>query len=103
VVVLAVGTALSALLLGWRWTLPLALGGALLLWLGAGWLLGVRGSHLSPLFPTLALLGALGLAALHRLVAERARADQSSRQLRTARAMILHALTSLTETRDLET
>ncbi len=103
VVVLAVGAALSALLLGWRWTLPLALGGALLLWLGAGWLLGARGSYLSPLFPTLALLGALGLAALHRLVAERQRADLSNRQLRTAREMVLHALTSLTETRDFET
>ena len=89
--------------LGWRWALPLALGGALLLWLGAGWLLGARGWYVSPLFPTLALTGALGLAALHRLVAERARADQSNRQLRTAREMILHALTSLTETRDFET
>ena len=83
--------------------LPLALGGALLLWLGVGWLLGARGWYLSPLFPTLALAGALGLAALHRLVAERARADQSNRQLRTAREMVLHALTSLTETRDFET
>jgi adenylate cyclase len=103
VVLLAVGAALSALLLGWRRTLPLALGAALLLWLGAGWLLGARGSYLSPLFPTLALVGALALSALHRLVAERARADQSSRQLRTAREMVLHALTSLTETRDFET
>jgi hypothetical protein len=32
-----------------------------------------------------------------------ARADQSNRQLRTAREMVLHALTSLTETRDFET
>jgi len=103
VVVLAVGAALSALLLGWRWTLSLAVAVTLLLWLGAGWLLGTRGSYLSPLFPTLALLGALGLAALHRLVAERQRADLSSSQLRTAREMILHALTSLTETRDFET
>ena len=59
--------------------------------------------YISPLFPALALAGALGLAALHRLVAERARADQSNRQLRTAREMVLHALTSLTETRDFET
>ena len=62
-----------------------------------------RGWYVSPLFPTLALVGALGVAALHRLVAERARADQSNRQLRTAREMVLHALTSLTETRDFET
>ena len=103
VFVAAVGAALAVLGLGWRWALPLALGGALLLWLGAGWLLGARGWYISPLFPTLALTGALGLAALHRLVAERARADQSNRQLRTAREMILHALTSLTETRDFET
>ena len=74
VLVAAVAVALSVLLLGWRWSLPLALGGALLLWLGVGWLLGARGWYLSPLFPTLALAGALGLAALHRLVAERARA-----------------------------
>ena len=103
VFVAAVGAALAVLGLGWRWALPLALGGALLLWLGAGWLLGARGWYVSPLFPTLALTGALGFAALHRLVAERARADQSNRQLRTAREMILHALTSLTETRDFET
>jgi adenylate cyclase len=103
VAVAAVGAALSALLLGWRLTVPLALATAVLFWLGAGWLLGARGSYLSPVFPTLALLGGLGLAALHRLVAERARADQSSRQLRTAREMILQALTSLTETRDFET
>jgi adenylate cyclase len=103
VLVAAVGVVLSVLLLGWRWSLPLALGGALLLWLGVGWLLGARGWYLSPLFPTLALAGALGLAALHRLVAERTRADQSDRQLRTAREMVLHALTSLTETRDFET
>src|SRR4029434_1633089 len=59
--------------------------------------------YTSPLSPTLALTGALGFAALHRLVAERARADLSNRQLRTAREMILHALTSLTETPDFET
>ncbi len=99
----AVGVALSVVGLGWRWSLPLALGGGLLLWFGAGWLLGTRGWYISPLFPGLALVGALGIAALHRLVAERARADQSNRQLRTAREMVLHALTSLTETRDFET
>jgi cyclic di-GMP phosphodiesterase len=37
------------------------------------------------------------------LIAERTRADQSTRQLRTAREMVLYALTSLTETRDFET
>jgi response regulator RpfG family c-di-GMP phosphodiesterase len=90
-------------LLGWTWGLPLALGGGLALWLGAGWLLDGRGWLLSPLYPTLALGGSLGIAALQRLAAERRRADQSSRQLRTAREMILQALTSLTETRDFET
>jgi adenylate cyclase len=99
----AVGAAVGVAGLGWRWGLPLALGSALALWGGAGWLLGSRGLFISPLFPTLALAGALGLAALHRIVAERDRADQSVRQLRTAREMILHALTSLTETRDFET
>ena len=98
-----VGVALSVVALGWRWTLPLALGAGLVLWFGAGWLLGARRWQISPLFPGLALAGALGVAALHRLVAERARADQSNRQLRTAREMVLHALTSLTETRDFET
>ena len=99
----AVGVVMGVVWLGWRWGLPLAFGSGLLLWLGARWLLGTRGWYLSPLFPTLALVGAVGVAALHRLVAERARADQSNRQLRTAREMVLHALTSLTETRDFET
>ena len=98
-----VGVALGAAGLGWRWSVPLAVGGGLLLWLGAGWLLAREGWYVSPLFPTIALVGAVGVAAVHRLVAERARADQSTRQLRTAREMMLHALTSLTETRDFET
>ena len=98
-----VGVALGAAGLGWRWGVPLAVGGGLLLWLGAGWLLAREGWYVSPLFPTVALAGAVGVAAVHRLVAEHARADQSTRQLRTAREMILHALTSLTETRDFET
>ena len=75
----AAGVALAVTGLEWRWTLPLALGGGLGLWLGTAWLLGARGWYVSPLFPTLALVGALGIAALHRLVAERARADQSAR------------------------
>lgn len=99
----AVGVALSVVGFGWRGSLPLALGSGLLLWVGAGWLLGSRGWFISPLFPTFALAGAIGIAALHRIVAERERADQSTRQLRTAREMMLHALTSLTETRDFET
>ena len=33
------------------------------LWLGTAWLLGARGWYVSPLFPTLALVGALGIAA----------------------------------------
>jgi adenylate cyclase len=103
VVAAALGAALAVLGLGWRWTAPLAACAAVALWLGAGWLFAARGWYLSPLFPTLALAGGLGLAALHRLLAERARANLSSRQLRTAREMILHALTSLTETRDFET
>jgi CHASE2 domain-containing sensor protein len=100
---IAGGVALGVAGLGWRWTLAGAIGCGLLLWLGAGWLLGARGWFISPLFPTLALVGALGAGALHRLVAERARADRSTRQLRTAREMMLYALTSLTETRDFET
>jgi CHASE2 domain-containing sensor protein len=100
-VVVGVGLGVSGL--GWRWSLPLTLGALLLLWLGAGWLLARRGWYVSPLFPTAALVGAVGVAAVHRLLAERARADQSTRQLRTAREMVLHALTSLTETRDFET
>jgi adenylate cyclase len=103
VLLAAVLVALGVWALGLAWTLPLALLGGLALWLGAGWALAARGWFVSPLFPTLALAGALGVAALHRLVAERARADQSDRQLRTAREMMLHALTSLTETRDFET
>ena len=99
----AAGVALSVLGLGWSRSLPLALGGGLLLWIGAGWVLGSRGWFVSPLFPTFALVGAVGIAALHRIVAERERADQSTRQLRTAREMMLHGLTSLTETRDFET
>jgi adenylate cyclase len=103
VLVAAAGVALGVGALGWAWNLPPALGSGVALWLVAGWALAARGWFVSPLFPTLSLVGALGVAALHRLVAEHARADQSTRQLRTAREMMLHALTSLTETRDFET
>jgi adenylate cyclase len=103
VLAVAIAVALGVSAFGWAWNLPLALGSVVALWLGAGWLLAARGWFVSPLFPTLALAGALGVAALHRLVAERERADRSTRQLRTAREMMLHALTSLTETRDFET
>jgi adenylate cyclase len=103
VLLAATGVALGVATLGWAWNLPLALGSGVALWLVTGWALAARGWFVSPLFPTLSLVGALGVAALHRLVAERQRADQSTRQLRTAREMMLHALTSLTETRDFET
>ncbi len=99
----AVGAAGSVAWLGGKRGLPLSLGFGLLLWLGAGWLIGARGWWVSPLFPTLALVGALGMAGAQRLVSERDRADRSTRQLRKAREMVLHALTSLTETRDFET
>ena len=71
--------------------LAISLGFGLLLWLGAGWLIGARGWWVSPLFPTLALVGALGMAGAQRLVSNGARADRSARQLRKAREMVLHA------------
>src|SRR5262249_26415774 len=99
----ALGVAMSVVGIGWRGSLLLAAASGVGLWLGARGLLAAPGWFISPLFPTIALVGALGAAGLHRLVAERAGPDQTSQQLKRAGEMVLQALISLTETRDFET
>ena len=89
--------------LGWRWSLPLALGGGLLLWLGAGWLLGAAAGTSRPCSRR-SRSSARSASPRSTGSSPSARAPtRATRQLRTAREMVLHALTSLTETRDFET
>ena len=78
-------------------------GTAALLWVGAGWLLATLGTFVSPLLPLVGLAVGFVAVTLGRYRGERRRADRATRDLRQARELVLHALTSLTETRDSET
>ncbi len=73
------------------------------LWLGADWLLRTKGIFLSPLFPMLAIAVSFPVLTLVSFLRERGRADRTTVDLRQARDLLLHSLTSLTDTRDHET
>ena len=73
------------------------------LWLGADWLLKAKGIFVSPLFPMLALAVSFPALTLVSFLRERGRADRTTENLRQARDLLLHSLTSLTDTRDHET
>ena len=73
------------------------------LWLGADWLLRAKGIFVSPLFPMLAIAVSLPALTLVGFLRERGRADRTTQDLRQARDLLLHSLTSLTDTRDHET
>jgi len=98
-----VAAALAVVWVGvpWGGSLLAVAGGGL--WVGAGWLLGARGVFVSPLFPSLALAGCFGALTLASLLLERRRADRTTHDFEQARELMLHTLTSLTETRDNET
>jgi adenylate cyclase len=81
----------------------LAAGGLGGLWLAAVWLLASRGLFVSPLFPTLGWIAAFSVVGLARLRMERTRADVAAVERSAARALMIQALLSLTEVRDVET
>jgi CHASE2 domain-containing sensor protein len=95
--------ALTVVMVGLPWSVPVLLGAGAALWWGALWALDARGVVVSPLLPWLALGGSFGALGLVRYVGEHGRADRATRDLRQARELMLQALTSLTETRDNET
>jgi adenylate cyclase len=73
------------------------------LWWGETWLLSTRGLFVSPLGPTLGLLGSLAVMTLATFRVERGRANTATRDKATTQRLMVQALLSLTETRDAET
>ena len=73
------------------------------LWWGTVWLLSTSGVFISPLSPTIGVLGALAVMTLAKFTAERGRADDASREKTAAQRLMVQALLSLTEVRDAET
>jgi adenylate cyclase len=81
----------------------LAVGGLGALWMAAQWLLESQGVFLSPLFPSLGWIAAFSAVGLARFRMERTRADVAGLERGAARALMIQALLSLTEVRDVET
>ena len=73
------------------------------LWWGDWWLLSDRGVFVSPLAPTIGLLGSLAVMTLAKFTVERGRANTASQEKAATQRLMVQALLSLTETRDKET
>ena len=73
------------------------------LWYGAGRILSADGLFVSPVMPTIGILGALALMTLAKFAVERGRADTAGRERSNAQRLMVQTLLSLTETRDAET
>jgi len=72
-------------------------------WAGAPWLLGAQRVFVSPLFPTLAVIGTLAVMTLARFTVERRRATRADVEKTAAQGLMIQTLLALTETRDAET
>ena len=95
--------ALSVVTIGVMWSAALLGAIAVGLWLGADWLLKAQGIFISPLFPIVAIAASFPVLTLVSFLRERGRADQTAKNLKQARDLLLYSLTSLTNTRDQET
>jgi HD-GYP domain-containing protein (c-di-GMP phosphodiesterase class II) len=73
------------------------------LWYAAGWALSTTGVFVSPVLPTIGVIGALAVMTLVKFTVERGRADTAGRERTTAQRLMVQTLLSLTETRDAET
>jgi adenylate cyclase len=77
--------------------------GVAALWWGEARLLSERGLFVSPLGPTIGVLGALAVMTLAKFMVERGRADTANRETAATQRLMVQALLSLTEVRDAET
>ena len=77
--------------------------GVAALWWGETWLLSARGLFVSPLAPTIGVLGSLAVMTLATFTVERGRANTATREKASAQRLMVQALLSLTEVRDAET
>jgi len=73
------------------------------LWWADAWLLSAGGVFVSPLGPTIGVIGSLAVMTLARFTVERGRADAASREKATSQRLMVQTLLSLTEVRDAET
>lgn len=98
---------LAAAMLVWRFGLAWGATGiaAILaaIWSGAIALLARDGTLVSPLFPTMALVGGLASMTAARSAIERRRAERAGRETEVARRLLVQSLLSLTEVRDADT
>jgi CHASE2 domain-containing sensor protein len=77
--------------------------GVAALWWGEMWLLSARGLFVSPLAPTIGVLGSLAVMTLATFTVERGRANTATREKASTQRLMVQALLSLTEVRDAET
>jgi len=77
--------------------------GVAALWGASVALMSTNGALLSPLFPTLGVTGALAAMTVAQSTLERVRADRAGREKTTAQRVMVQALLSLVEIRDIET
>lgn len=104
-VVLAAGVAVAAMV-AWTGVIGGLLSGAaaiVVLWWGGATLLASSRLFVSPLFPTIGIVGGLGAMMLAKFTVERGRANTESREKTAARRLMVQTLLSLTEVRDAET
>lgn len=73
------------------------------LWYIGGWVLSSTGVFVSPVMPTLGVIGTLSFMTLAKFAVERGRADTAGRDRTNAQRLMVQTLLSLTETRDAET
>jgi len=77
--------------------------GCILIWRLAAWSLAMDDTFLSPVFPTLAAVMSLAVLTVAKVAHERGRAETERRRRQQAHRFIVQSLTSLTETRDVDT
>jgi HD-GYP domain-containing protein (c-di-GMP phosphodiesterase class II) len=98
---------LVVVILGHRLGLRASAAGAAILLLGIWWsaraLLHRDGTYLTPLYPALAVVLGMAAAALAGVARERRRAERERGRRGDAQRLIVQALTTLTETRDVDT
>ena len=103
VLCLGVLSALLFLRFGLYWGGSIATLCGAMVWGSAFWTMASDGTALSPLYPTLGLLSALGAMTIAGFTLERRRADQAGVDNDTSRRLMVQTLLSLTGIRDFET
>jgi adenylate cyclase len=73
------------------------------LWGASAWLMATSGIVLSPLYPTIGVIGGVAMMTVTSQIAERRRADRAGEERATSQRLMIQTLLSLTEIRDAET